>query len=201
MSLAQVYQYPIIIGIYLLRIEVVLQGHVWKDIQNGILPALNCFYCNPSNGPYGVLWWIISQGLRFNYAGVTTFIDFLVMVAIRNRYPVFPVYAFMSWLLWIQAPYDLPIIWITLLGLFKLPLVLLGPLTKLPVGAPVSVWHFVFSKPYNLNDLEYYGFMGIVFLAVILQVTVYGMARKNQGRKTNTVQPLLHLKDEGSPCK
>jgi hypothetical protein len=150
--------------------------YYWNsDIPSSIIPGLQCWYCNPSQAPYGILWYIVSYLGIFPLASTTGFvayvntIDFIVMHRITRFQLTSIIYQFFSVWIWLQAPYDLPILWLTALGLWFWPLALLGPLAKLPVGAPIQVWNFLLSKPYNVNDYQYYIFMGIVFVAVLAQ--------------------------------
>jgi hypothetical protein len=169
MRVRELYPYPVIVVVAFLRVAYLVAGHQWHDIQNGIDPALRCFYCNPVNAPYGLLWWLVSLPLRFNYGLLTAIVDIVIMILIRAKTILFPVYSLMSWWLWLQAPYDVPVLWLSSLGLIGWPLAFLGPLSKLPVGAPANVWGYVLGRSFNVNDLEYYSMMGAVFLAVLVQ--------------------------------
>lgn len=141
----------------------------WQDFKT-LIPNLYCFYCHaPSDSPYGILWWVVSVPLRYNYALSITFVDFFIMIIIRRQSILFPVYAFMSWWLWLQAPFDVPILWYCLLGLIDTPLVIFGALAKLPFGAPWPAQQYILTKQYNPNDIQYYSYMGIVFMWVIIQ--------------------------------
>jgi hypothetical protein len=82
---------------------------------------------------------------------------------------ILPMYGMLSFWIWLQAPYDIPILWLCLFGLVKWPLALLGPLGKLPYAAPASTWTFVLSRHYLSSDFQYYALMGIVFILVLVQ--------------------------------
>lgn len=143
-----------------------LSHYQWNsDIPNAILPALNCWYCVPSHAPYGLLWYIVDYPLKLFYTPLITMIDYLVMVTVGRYKVVFPIYMMASGWIWLEAPYDIPILWLTLLGLVKWPLALLGPLAKLPDSGPA--WSFILSRSYATSDWIYYGLMGIVFLTVL----------------------------------
>lgn len=150
------------------------QNILWSwngDIQNAILPGLRCWYCQPSQAPYGLLWHLISFPLSFGtpytFTLETTIGDFGAMSLIQSR-KLLGVYGFFSFWIWLQAPYDIPILWLCLFGLVKWPLAFLGPLGKLPFLAPYSTWRFVLTRHYIASDYQYYALMGIVFLSVLI---------------------------------
>lgn len=103
------------------------------------------------------------------------------MQRIRRFRGVWIVYFICSAWIWLQAPYDIPILWLTVLGLWKWPLVFLGPLAKIPFEtiliAP-KVWKFVTTRPFIASDFQYYLLMGCVFIAVCLQILGQSVMRK-----------------------
>lgn len=158
----------------------ILYATLWHwntDIATGILPALHCWYCVPSHAPYGILWYIFSFpggvfNLQTEFIAYTAVVDQVIMYFIRPYKNLFWAYVVCSFWIWLQAPYDLPILWIASLGMLRKgtwPLTLLAPLSKLPVGAPASVWHYVLTKPYLFSDYQYFTLMGIVILAFLAQ--------------------------------
>src|SRR5690242_6425763 len=142
----------------------IVGGEGWNtDIPNAILPGLHCWYCQPYQAPYGLLWYLIDYPFSFGsptlYIELVFLTDWIVMWKIGN-WKGSLLYAIMSFWIGVQAPYDLPILWFTLLGLYRWPLVFLGPLAKLPDN--LAAWHYLLSKPYLPSDFQYYAFMAIV---------------------------------------
>lgn len=159
----------------------ILKNYQWnRDIPDGIIPALHCWYCVPSHAPYGTLWYIVSFPGVLGYTWYVTLVDFAVMLLlVRIRaWLLLPTYLLSTTLLWLQAPYDIPVLWMTLLGLISWPLIFLGPLSKLPLGAPYSTWNYVLTKPYVSTDWIYYGLIGFVFVAIVAEIVYDSYTRR-----------------------
>jgi hypothetical protein len=164
------------IALPFLCLRLLFQNLFWAwngDIQTAIIPGLQCWYCQPSQAPYGILWHIISWPLSLGetayfYTLGASLGDFLAMTLMGGK-QILPMYGLLSFWIWLQAPYDTPICWLCLFGLVKWPLVLLGPLGKLPYLAPASTVNFVLQRHYVSTDLQYYGLMGMVFILVLVQ--------------------------------
>jgi hypothetical protein len=156
-----------ILGLTIFRVFLQTSGfYHWNgDIQAAIIPGLQCWYCQPWQAPYGTLWHLISYPLQPNFILLTSLVDGVILFAIRNL-RMFPVYIFCSGWIWFQAPYDLPILWLSLFGLVWWPLTAMGPLGKIPLENQAAL-HYVLSRPYNINDFQYYALMGVVFIAVL----------------------------------
>ena len=154
----------LVLGITLVRVLLQLGG-VWHwngDI--GQFPrAYGCLYCDPNNAPYGLLWYAVSYPLLSNYILLTSLIDGLLMLTI-SRQRIFTVYIFCSGWIWLQAPYDLPILWLSLPGLVFWPLTFLAVIGKLPDNS--TVFHYIQNRPYSVNDFQYYALTGLVILVV-----------------------------------
>jgi hypothetical protein len=153
-----------------LRLMFIVGGEGWNsDIPNAILPGLHCWYCVPYQAPYGLLWYLADFPFSFLgpgfYIGSVFTVDALVYHKIHNWNGSW-LYAICSFWIGLQAPYDISVLWFTLLGLYRWPLVFLGPLAKLPDN--LASWQFLLSKPYLASDFQYYALMGIVFLSVLV---------------------------------
>jgi hypothetical protein len=100
-----------------------------------------------------------------------------------RRFGLFWPYVACSFWIFLQAPYDIPILWLTLLGLIAWPLASFGILGKLPFLAPRYVWERVFTTIGNAvaSDWLYYELMGVVFICTIAQNIVNRRILK-QGR-------------------
>lgn len=179
-----------ITSIAILGLRLAFQNVLWSwnsDIEKAIIPGLQCWYCQPSQAPYGIMWHLISYplslgGSSYLYTLGTSVGDVFAMSLLKGK--LLPVYSFFSFWIWLQAPYDIPILWLSLFGLYKWPLAFLGILGKLPVGGPYSTWNFVLQRHYIASDYQYYFFMGVVFLSVLAQSLTdsYGRRRVLQSK-------------------
>lgn len=164
------------IGLPFFALRLLFQNRLWwwnGDIQTAIIPGLRCWYCQPSQAPYGILWHILSWPLVIGgtpnwYIVCSSLGDYLAMILIGSK-PILPMYGMLSFWIWLQAPYDIPILWLCLFGLWKWPLAFLGPLGKIPYPAPASTWNFVLQRHYIASDIQYYALMGLVFILVLVQ--------------------------------
>src|SRR5437899_4650462 len=117
------------IALPFLCLRLLFQNRLWSwngDIEKAILPGLRCWYCQPSQAPYGVLWHIISWvlslgGTAYLYTLGTAIGDYLAMALMGGK-QILPMYGMLSFWIWLQAPYDIPILWLCLFGLVKWPL-------------------------------------------------------------------------------
>ncbi len=123
--------------------------------------------------PYSIIWYGINLALPHSNGQEWTLSIALIDI------PVSIVILFKNWKLWLvyihvsllsfgSAPYNLPILWFTALGLWYAPLVLLGPITKLPFGPRFDYWTFIFNKSLQYADnYWFYGLLGVWFLSVL----------------------------------
>lgn len=97
---------------------------------------------------------MVNYPLSFNYPLELTLVDFgvqLILIQTRVYWPMLG----SSYVLYTAAPYDMPILWLSLTGLYNPLLGLaLALLAKLPDTA--SQWSFILHKPTDANDIEYY---------------------------------------------
>jgi hypothetical protein len=162
-------------------LRAVMYAGLWTwnaDIRTGIIPALHCWYCQPANAPYGILWYALSFPGSFlgatGFIAYTAVVDQIVMMYLRNYRRLYWTYLICSFWIWLQAPYDLPILWIASFGMLRAkrgtwPLTFLAVLAKLPFGAPASVWNTNFTRHYLWSDYQYYALTGIVIVAFLVQ--------------------------------
>ena len=144
------------------------------------IPDIQC-WCFRARTPYGYLWYLIDYPLSYNYPLELTLVDFAVQLVIRNRSVYWPALV-TSYFLYTAAPYDLPIMWLSLAGVYN-PLLGLGLalLAKLPDTGPM--WEFVLHKSTDVNDIEYY------FLTAVpwLWITIGTLKSKWRERKLSIV--------------
>src|SRR5438034_1195334 len=78
-----------------------------------------------------------------------------------------------------QAPYNMPILWLCLLGLISWKLMWIPVIAKLPVGGPVSEWQFIFNwslrQPYSY---VFYLPLGVLWLTIVFK-DVFKTRRKD----------------------
>lgn len=114
------------------------------------LDAHHCW--PPTLVPQGVDW--MMGLLMFNALFIWMF----------RRSELLPAYFMTSMFVWFVVPWNLSVLWLVVLGLLgssfpqRLGAVLLGVISKLPVGAPLSVWMYDF-----VNGQEY-GTTGSAFV-------------------------------------
>jgi len=163
-----------IIGVFFLfyiRLTQVQSGLLAHDIP-WIMDALAHPYAKVQV-PYGILWYGINLAIPHSNGS-----DWTLWIALLDI-PVSLVFLFKNWKLWIvyihvsaltftSAPYNLPILWLTGLGLFYTPLIILGPLAKLPFGPRLDYWNFIFNNSLQYADnYFFYGLLGVWWLSVL----------------------------------
>jgi len=78
----------------------------------------------------------------------------LPILLLTRSYRLFWFYLPVTFIVYTAAPYDLPIVWLSLAGALNPLLLLLAPLAKLPATTPM--WNFTLQRGATPNDLEYY---------------------------------------------
>ncbi|HEX9240425.1 MAG TPA: hypothetical protein VF910_07230 [Candidatus Bathyarchaeia archaeon] len=117
-----------------------------------IIYSVRC-WCFPYYTPYGYIWYLLNYPLTFNYPLMLALIDLPILLLIR-MYRLFWIYLPVTFILYTAAPYDLPIVWLSLAGALNPFLLLLAPLAKFPDTVPM--WNFTLHRGADANDLEYY---------------------------------------------
>ena len=172
------------VAVAAIRLWLLAGNWSWNDgTVIGIIPGLKCWYCVAWQAPYGIIWHILSvPGLIFDkpspFIGFNfyiTIVDLAVMELVKNTRLLWPTYVIFSGWIFLQAPWDLPVLWITVTGMWKWPLAFLGIVAKLPVGSEPwgwATWNYLLHKPYLATDWQYFSFMGLIFLATILEYKI-----------------------------
>jgi len=168
------------------RILFIHQG--WFDIETPVIIAgLSHPWQNPWEGPYGAVWYGINIPLVWvriplwtleqSWLLWTSIIDlsFSLMLFKAKRWLTLP-YLLVSVVTWRQAPYNLTIYWLTGLGLYNPPFLILAILGKIPFGAPLTIWQFVLGSPSLLSEWRYYGLM-MAWWLVILYTLIHKRVR------------------------
>lgn len=148
------------------------------DVERAILPALRQFpHQRYDYAPYGLLWYLVSKPLAWPSYSV---MDYLVYSWIINwvlvgvlgvlRFPAWflVVYVAVSVFNMLKAPWNLPVLWLSLLGFVSPFLIVIAPLAKFPVGNPrAKLWQVRQALTWQKNPV-YYGTLIIVWLAVLI---------------------------------
>jgi len=111
------------------------------------------YYGGPSFGvalsPYGVYWYAFnSLQILGQYYGVLLLgLDSLFILLLeRFRHPVYTLgYSLTSLVFLAWSPFNLIILWLAVLGREKIVMSLTAAIAKLPVGAPPSVWEYIWN--------------------------------------------------------
>jgi len=159
------------------------------DILGAIIPALqHPFQGTDWQAPYGLLWYGISEGVYHlyptpsGYLAITAVVDALLIWKIRNHHVVMLLYMFSSWFEFNQTPYNLPPMWMSLLGLWNPWASLLGPLTKfpdLPNQIAFVVYTPILSTQGNYNRFWQFLFY---FLTVLPSIGILAVKAYNRRR-------------------
>lgn len=136
-------------------------------------------------GPYSILWWILDSPAYFGYPvffGYLLTVDLLIFYWLQRKHRGYALY----WLVltvWFTTidPVDFFPILFSVVGRYRLWSLILGPLVKLPVGAPLSVWHWVVSDPNSLNGPENYGRYLILGSVWTVSVILYLKGKRQAG--------------------
>lgn len=179
----------------LLEIDYIIAHKV--DILGAIIPALqHPFQGSDWQAPYGIIWYAISEAIYHmyptasGYLAVTALIDAGLIWKIRNHRLVLLLYLFSSWFEYDQVPYNLPVIWMSLLGLINPWGILLGPLTKfpdLPNQIAFVIYTPILSTQGNYNRFWQFWFYFLTFLPSIGILIDHTVKAYNLKRNTKTL--------------
>ena len=109
-------------------------------------------------GPYSILWWVVNLALGgwglWSFRIGWLLVDSIVLYFVaRRKFALFIPYSLTSFIFFIAWPQDLLILWmLTRVFWQKGPWLVIAPLTKLPLGAPLWVWQYVFFDPHSVHD-------------------------------------------------
>jgi hypothetical protein len=135
-------------------------------------------------GPYSLLWWALNSPAFFGYVPFFAYLlafDLVAFFLIQRKSRLYGVY-FLTLTVWFTTydPVDFFPVLFAVAGRYRLVWLVLAPLTKLPIGAPVSVWRWVFTSHDSFGGSENYGrylILGSVWL-FSLALYLYQKSRK-----------------------
>lgn len=140
-----------------------------------IIYSVQC-WCFPSYTPYGYLWYLLNWPLSFSYPLALALVDLPILLLTRP-YRLFWFYLPVTFILYTAAPYDLPIVWLSLAGAINPLLLILAPLAKFPDN--LAMWNFTLHRGADANDLEYYLITAVPWLWILfVQIGKLKLRRK-----------------------
>jgi hypothetical protein len=169
-------------------IQLFLGYYISGDWTQAILPSLEAPYFNPGIVTYGALWYGIMEAMKavayplgslfgishaYSLAGAVIIFNMPVLTYLSWKHlrllTVYAVLTYHAWFpitVWI-TDWNMPIAWLTIMGLVN-PLLLFLPLiAKFPVGAPLAVWQGAFHNATGMRNLLTYIPLGVLWLAVL----------------------------------
>ena len=66
-----------------------------------------------------------------------------------------------------KAPWNVSILWLTILGVFSWIFLILAPMAKFPIGLPTKVWGHVQQALFYKRNPVYYGLLTILWIFVV----------------------------------
>lgn len=150
------------------------------DVERAILPALRQFpHQRYDYAPYGLVWYLVSKPFGFfsmngfDYIALTGIVNgtILGLLGVFNLPPWFILlYLLISMFNLVKAPWNLPVLWLSLLGFFSPWLLIVPVLAKFPVGNPrAKAWQVRQALTWQKNPV-YYGTLIIVWIAVLATI-------------------------------
>jgi hypothetical protein len=125
--------------------------------------------------PYGILWFAINVPLmrvaRFDGRGWTYVIAVIdagfIWVSFSLGLLAGLAYAGLSTFMLFRAPWNVSILWLTILGIFSWIFLILAPVAKLPVGIPMRMGKRVQGLLFHQRNYIYYSLLGLMWLFVL----------------------------------
>jgi hypothetical protein len=168
-------KYSLVIVVTVLRmVSVLYNSPTQTELGRIIDTSVHCLYCNPGFYPHGLLWYAIVIPIAYLGNPITdmltfTAIDMLILILLINNNKLFIPYFIASFYDYFVIPQNIPVLWLTLLGIYN-PIYLAFPiLAKLPVGAPYPVWSFIFTTSLHIttNYQADYGVLVMFWLYIL----------------------------------
>ncbi len=124
--------------------------------------------------PYGTLWFAINlpimhlanfQGRRWTY--LLALIDTpFILLSFRLGLLGALIYIGIGTFMLFQAPWNLSILWLTVLSVLSWVFLVLAPIAKLPVGIPMRLGSRVRGLLFHQRNYIYYSLLGVLWLFV-----------------------------------
>jgi hypothetical protein len=189
---------PLIGGIGLLtavRLAYLRISPVQRDVRDAQLPFskrlhVADFFRRPESQeirdsflvlPYGALWFGINvplmhlagfEGRRWTYLiavvdGVFAWISFKLGLIGGLLYIVLGTFML------IKGPWNVSILWLTVLGVFSPVFLVLAPVAKLPIGIPMRLGKRVQGLLFHQRNYIYYGMLGLMWLFILWRTVLH----------------------------
>ncbi len=150
-------KYSITIFSCILQMVSVLTRSRTTEFDSLFYPAIHCLYCNPAGYPHGLLWYAIMIPIAW-FGNITStmmilsLITMSLLILFLRKNHIFIPFFICSFYNFFVIPQNLPVLWLMLLGFYSPYLLFLPIITKLPVGAPIPVWSFIFHTSLNITS-------------------------------------------------
>jgi hypothetical protein len=180
---------PLITALCLLRVAYIRTKPVQKDVRDAFVSCsrrlhLRDYFRPPISFevkdafwgmPYGVIWHAINVPLmhlaQFDGKRWVYIIGLIDGVFIWVSFLLGPIggllYIAISTFQLVRGPWNVSILWITVLGVFSWIFLLLAPIAKLPVGIPVPNPRRIGRLITHQHNSLYYGLLGVLWLFVL----------------------------------
>jgi len=126
--------------------------------------------------PYSIIWyWFYTPLAQWGMGGLFTslfIIDKAVLgLVFKYARQILLPYVIGSLFFYKLWPHDILIFWLLIAAYFWWPMLIAAPLVKLPLGAPLSVWQYIFNSPLSIHDPQNwlsYGTMGLFWFGALI---------------------------------
>jgi len=171
-------------------------GLLAHDLSTDISALNNYPHQLVYEAPYGQLWYALNLSIPHSTGLEWTlwiaFLDIPVsLLVLFKTWKLWLVYIIVSVLSFTSAPYNMPVLWLTSLGLFRRPSILLGPLTKIPDTIP-QLQYVLSSSLHQIGNWWYYGLLMVWFLSVLfytLTISIRHATRRLRERFLGGLNP------------
>jgi hypothetical protein len=125
--------------------------------------------------PYGTLWFAINvplmhiagfQGRRWTYTLALIDMPFIWLSFSLGLLSGL-LYMVLSTFMLVKGPWNVSILWLTILGVFSWIFLILAPAAKLPIGTPMRLGKRVQGLLFHQHNYVYYTLLGVFWLFVL----------------------------------